>query len=163
MVALTNTWNQKEDLSPFLFRSKQDSIITGRRRNIVRGGEGSAMTESAYADDAAFLFPFKKIAERDTPRITKHYTKWGMEFHSGITETPDIKGKKSKTELLFVAKQNNSYTKPSTHDDINISLIILEEVRFILIVNVFWLPEIVVDDLSQVAEFVDDEYEAYFL
>ena len=39
MVALTNTRKQKEDTSPCLFRSKQDSIITGRRHNIVRGVE----------------------------------------------------------------------------------------------------------------------------
>ena len=57
MVALTNTWKQKEDLSPWLFRSKQDSIITGQRHNIVRGVEEFTMAESAYAKNAAFLFP----------------------------------------------------------------------------------------------------------
>ena len=59
MVALTNTWKQKEDTSPCLFRSKQDSIVTGRRHNIVCGVEEFAMTESAYADDADFLFPYR--------------------------------------------------------------------------------------------------------
>ena len=59
-------------------RSKQDSIITGRRHNIVRGVEEFAMTESAYADDAAFIFPSREIAERDTPRIMKHCAEWGM-------------------------------------------------------------------------------------
>ena len=58
---------KKEDTSPCLFRSKQDSIITGRRHNIVRGVEEFAMTESEYADDAAFLFPSIEISERDTP------------------------------------------------------------------------------------------------
>ena len=67
MVALTNTRKQKEDTSPCLFRSKQDSITTGRRHNIVRGVEEFAMTESAYADGAAFLFPSREISERDTP------------------------------------------------------------------------------------------------
>ena len=60
------------------------------------------MTESAYADDASFLFPSREIAKRDTPRLMKQCSEWGMEFHSGITETPDSKGKTSKTELLFV-------------------------------------------------------------
>ena len=69
MVALTNTWKQKKYTSPCLFRSKQDSIITGQRHNILRGVEKFAMTESAYADDAAFLFPSIQIDERDTPRI----------------------------------------------------------------------------------------------
>ena len=78
MVALTNTWKQKEDISLCLFRSKQDSIITGRRHNIVRGVEESAMTESAYANDAAFLFSCTEISERDNPRIMKHCAKWGM-------------------------------------------------------------------------------------
>ena len=72
MVALTNMWKQKEDISPCLFISKQDSIITERRHNIVRGVEEFAMTESAYANDAAFLFPSREIAERNTPRIMKH-------------------------------------------------------------------------------------------
>ena len=69
MVALTDTRKQKEDISPCLFRSKQDSIITELRTNIVRGVEEFAMTESAYADDAAFVFPSREISERDTPRI----------------------------------------------------------------------------------------------
>ena len=77
------------------------------------------MTELAYADDAAFLFPSREIAERNTPRIMKHCAEWGMEVHSGITETPDAKGKTSKTELLFVEK-------PSHTELTNLSLIILE-------------------------------------
>ena len=93
------------------------------------------MTESAYADIAAFLFPSRQIAECDTPRIMKHCAEWGMEFHSGITETPDTKGKTSKTELLFVAKPNNSYTKPSTCYENNLSPIILEEGNFIPVVK----------------------------
>ena len=96
MVDLTNIWKQKEDTSPCLFRSKQDSVITGRRHNIVRGVEEFSMTESAYADDAAFLFPSSEISERNTPQIMKHCAEWGMEVHSGITETPDAKGKTSK-------------------------------------------------------------------
>ena len=113
MVALTNTWKQKEDTSPCLFRSKQDSIITGRRHNIVRGVEEFSMTESEYADNAAFLFPSREISESDTPRIMKHCAKWRMEVHSGITETPDAKGKTSKTELLFVEKTLSHRTHQS--------------------------------------------------
>ena len=127
MVALTNTWKQKEDILPCLFRSKQDSIITGRLCNIVRGVEEFAMTESAYADDAVFIFLSRETAERDTPRIMKHYAEWGMEVPSGITKTPDAKGKTSKTELIFVEKP--SHTKLT-----NISSIILEEGRFILLI-----------------------------
>ena len=68
------------------------------------------MTESAYAKDAAFLFPSREIDERDTTKIIKHCDKWGTEVHSGITKTIDTKVKTSKTELLFVAKPKNSYT-----------------------------------------------------
>ena len=78
MVALTRRWKQKEDTSPCLFRSKQDPIITGQRHNIVHGVEEFAMTESAYANNAAFLFPSREIAERNTPRIMKYCTEWGM-------------------------------------------------------------------------------------
>ena len=81
--------------------------------------EEFAMTESAYADDAAFLFPSREIAERDTTQIMKHCAEWGMEVHSGITETPDAKGKTSKTELIFV--ENPSHTKLT-----NLSPIIIE-------------------------------------
>ena len=95
------------------------------------------MIESAYADDAAFIFQSREISERDTPQIMKHCAEWGMDVHSGITKTIDTKGKTSKTELLFVAKPNNSYTKPSTHNDTNLSPIILEEGCFISVVNKF--------------------------
>ena len=76
------------------------------------------MTESAYADNASFLFPFREIDERNTPLIMKHCAEWGMEVHSGITEIPDAKGKTSKTELLFVEK-------PSHTELTNLSPIIL--------------------------------------
>ena len=60
-----------------------------------------------------------------------------MEVHSGITKTPDTKGKTSITELLFVGKPNKFYTEPSTHDDTNLSPIILDKGRFIPVVNKF--------------------------
>ena len=84
----------------------------------------------------------------------KHCAEWGMEVHSGITETPDTKGKISKTELLFVAKP--SYTKPSTRDYTNLSPIILEEGRFIPVVNKFcYLGSIINHDLRE-SEDVDN-------
>ena len=86
----------------------------------------------------------------------KHCAKWGMEVQSGITETPDTKGKTSRTELLFVAKPNNSYIKPSTRNDTNLSPIILEEGRFISIVNKFcYLGSIINHDLRE-SEDVDN-------
>ena len=116
--------------------------------------EEFAITESAYADDAAFLFPSREISERDTPRIMKNYAEWGMEVHSGITENPDTKGKTSKTELLFVAKP--SYTEPSTREDTNLSPIILEEGRFIPVINKFcYLVSIINHDLRE-SEDVDN-------
>ena len=74
------------------------------------------MIESAYADDAAFLFPSRENFERDTHRIMKHCAEWGMEVHSGITETPDSKGKTSKMELLFVEKP--SHTELTNHQSL---------------------------------------------
>ena len=58
----------------------------------------------------------------------KYCAEWGMEVHSGITETPDAKGKTSKTELLFIEK--TSHTELT-----NLSPIILEEGCFIPVVN----------------------------
>ena len=78
-----------------------------------------------------------------------------MEVHSGITETTDTKGKTSKTELLFVAKPNNSYTEPSTRNETNLSPIIFEEGRFIPVVNKFcYLGSIINHDLRE-SEDVD--------
>ena len=66
-----------------------------------------------------------------------------MEVHSGITETPDAKGKTSKTELLFVEKP--SHTKLT-----NLSPIILEEGRFIPVVNkIFYLGSIINHNLRE--------------
>ena len=111
------------------------------------------MTESAYADNSAFIFPSREISERDTTQIMKHCSEWRIEVHSGITETPDTKGKTSKTVLLFVAKPKKSYTEPSTHDGTNLSPIILEEGRFIPVVNKFcYLGSIINHDLRESEE-----------
>ena len=86
----------------------------------------------------------------------KHCAEWGMEVHSRITKTPDTKGKKSKTELLFVAKSNNSYTEPSKRNDTNLSHIILEEGRFIPVVNkLYYLGSIINHNLRE-SEDVDN-------
>ena len=114
------------------------------------------MTESEYANDAAFLFPFREIAELDTPWIMKHCAEWGMEVHSGITETPDTKGKTSKTELLFVEKPNNSYTDPSTRDGTNLSPIILEEEHFIPVVKKFYYLGSIINHYLRESEDVDN-------
>ena len=130
-------------------RSKQDSIITGRGHNIVRGVEEFAITESAYADDADFLFPSREIAECYTPGIMKHCAEWGMEVHSGTTKTPDAKGKTSKTELLFVEK--TSHTELT-----NLSPIILEDGRFIPAVNkICYLVSFINHDLRE-SEDIDN-------
>ena len=79
----------------------------------------------------------------------KHCAEWGMEVNSGITETPDTKGKTSKTELLFVEKP--SHTKLT-----NLSPIILEEGRFIPVVNKFcYLGSIINHDLRE-SEDIDN-------
>ena len=79
----------------------------------------------------------------------KHCAELGMEVHSGITKTPDAKGKTSKTELLFVEK-------PSHTELTNLSPIILEEGLFIPVVNKFYyLGSIINHDLRE-AEDVDN-------
>ena len=72
-----------------------------------------------------------------------------MKVHSGITETPAAKGKTSKTELLFVEKP--SHTKLT-----NLSPIILEEGRFIPVVNEFcYLGSIINHDLRKSEDVVN--------
>ena len=51
------------------------------------------MTESAYADDAAFIFPYREIAERDTPRIMKHCAEWEWKITLGSPKPQTQKAK----------------------------------------------------------------------
>ena len=69
---------------------------------------------------------------------------------------PRHKRQNIKTELLFVAEPNNSYTEPPTSDDTNISPIILEEGHFIPVINKFcYLGSIINHNLRE-SEDVDN-------
>jgi hypothetical protein len=149
MAALTISWKKKEGRSMCLFRTKQDSTLTGRRYNTVRGVEEFEMSESAYADDAAFLFPSREIAARDTSHIIQHCNDWGMEIHHGLLENGNGKQKESKTKLLFVAKPFHSYNNPPTFDDADLSLLMIDNQKFIPVVNSFcYLGSMVTTDLK---------------
>eukprot|EP00957_Ditylum_brightwellii_P054005 4090483-Ditylum_brightwellii.AAC.1 len=89
--------------------------MTGCYYNTIRGVEEFELSESAYADDAAFLFSLRAAAEQETPCIYQHCTDWGMEVRSGTPTTSTTKGKVSKSKILFIAKPSSSYTIPSTY------------------------------------------------
>eukprot|EP00957_Ditylum_brightwellii_P180384 13741063-Ditylum_brightwellii.AAC.1 len=95
--------------------------MTGRHYNTIRGVEEFELSESAYADNAVFLFSSRAAAEQETPRVYQHCTDWGMGVHSGTATTSITKGKVSKSKILFIAKPSSSYTDPSAYDNTDLS------------------------------------------
>eukprot|EP00957_Ditylum_brightwellii_P191338 14568807-Ditylum_brightwellii.AAC.1 len=67
MAALTISWKKKEGRTTCLLCSKSDNIMTGCCYNTIRGVEEFELSESAYADNAAFLFSSRAAAEQETP------------------------------------------------------------------------------------------------
>ena len=102
------------------------------------------------------MLPFSSHPEKFPNATLPESWNIAPNVHSGITKTPVTKGKTSKTELLFVAKPNNSYTEPSTPDDTNFSPIILEEGRFIPVVNKFCYLRSIINHNLRESEDVDN-------
>eukprot|EP00957_Ditylum_brightwellii_P200579 15290651-Ditylum_brightwellii.AAC.1 len=64
-----------------------NSTLTDCCFNTIRDGEEFKMSESAYFDDAVFLFNSRDEAETETPCIMQHCYDWGMEVQHGLLAT----------------------------------------------------------------------------
>eukprot|EP00957_Ditylum_brightwellii_P045880 3480259-Ditylum_brightwellii.AAC.1 len=67
MAALNISWKKKEGRTTCLLLSNPDNVMTGCHYNTIRGVEKFELSESAYADDAAFLFSSHAVTEQETP------------------------------------------------------------------------------------------------
>ena len=92
-----------------------------------------AFDESAYADDAAFLYWDRDHAAEETPRLIKHCDNWGMEVHTGDRRA----GTTSKSEMLFVPRPSHLYDDPASFDGTDLSDFELGDGRFIPVVSEF--------------------------
>eukprot|EP00957_Ditylum_brightwellii_P129774 9899182-Ditylum_brightwellii.AAC.1 len=108
MAALKISWKKKEGRSICLFSTKHKSTLTGHQYNLVRGVEEFEMSQSAYDDDAAFLFSSQEEAKHNTLWILQNCSNWGIDVHHGLLATENKKRKDFKTELLFMAKPSQS-------------------------------------------------------
>ena len=134
--------------------------MTGRRTNAK--GDEFTLGDSEYADDTGLLFCSRHDVTHRTPLIMAHFSRWGMEIHSGIcdplihsgfldhTALPTVKG--SKSEVLFCAKPAHMYSDPSTYDGADLSPILLPNNGYMEVVSTFpYLGDIVDRDCGDAA------------
>eukprot|EP00957_Ditylum_brightwellii_P157235 11966886-Ditylum_brightwellii.AAC.1 len=99
----------------------------------------------------ALTISWKKEEEatRKTPCILDHCSNWGMDVHHGLLATETTKRKESKTELLFVAKPSQSYDNLLTFDEADLSPLMINDSKFIPVVNkFFYLGSTITTDLK---------------
>ena len=58
--------------------------MTGRRYDTK--GEEFTFGDSEYADDTGLAFCSRTDVETQTPRVMRHFAKWGMEIHAGVLD-----------------------------------------------------------------------------
>ena len=99
MVAIMETWRASSSYELPTFRSRQDFQMTGRRPT-ARGDEFT-IGDSEYADDTGMPFCSRRDLDEQTPRVSAHFGRWGMEVHEGILDSSGNVEKESKSEVLF--------------------------------------------------------------
>ena len=113
MAAVMISWRKVSNYNLCVFRSNPDFILHGRSWT-ARGVEFQ-VSDSAYADDTAFLFCSRRDLVQQAPKINAHFKSWGMEVHAGKPN------KASKSEVLFVTAPENLYEDPETFDGMDMS------------------------------------------
>lgn len=143
ITAMIETWKLSCDIPFCVFRTKKDYVMTGRR--ITTKGEDFELPDSEYADDTALLFESRYHIQQGSISIIKHSDRFGMDIHTGVSNPKSD----SKTEILFCAKPLFMYDNPDTLDDVDLSDIIIDENRYLPIVNEFcYLGSIVTNDCT---------------
>ena len=107
MAGVMSDWRKITDCPAIVFLSKPDNVITGRRPTAK--GIRFELNDSEYADDTAVLFDSRQSAVEYCPLLVNHFRQYGMEIHTGDVRDP---GKKSTTEILFVASPTSTYKDP---------------------------------------------------
>ena len=157
IAAIMETWRETSDYELCTFRTRDDYQMTGRRSTAA--GEEFTIGDSEYADDTGLAFCTRTDVEEQTPLIMSHFSKWGMEIHSGILDPLVHAGlldcdalpeeKASKSEVLFCAKPPHLYANPATFDGADLSPILLPDGRFMPVVDKFpYLGDIISRDGS---------------
>ena len=131
IAAIMETWKLEHTYELCTFRTAPDFIMTGRRPSAR--GEEFTVADSEYADDTALPFCSRADVEEYTPKLMKHFERWGMEIHAGVVEP----FKASKSEVLFCAARASSYSDPDTYDGADLSDIKLPGGLFMSVVDRF--------------------------
>ena len=143
IAAMIETWKASCDIPFCVFRSKDDFTMTGRKTNT--NGEDFELLDSEYADDTALIFDSRRNIVRGSISVVRHFDRFAMEIHTGEIEPRTD----SKTEILFCAKPIFMYENPETLDDVNLSDVIIDENRYLPIVNQFcYLGSVVARDCT---------------
>ena len=129
-----------------VFKTKNDAQMTGRSYRAY--GEEFSLHDSEYADDIALIFDSREDSEIGIPLCMAHFSRFGMEVHSGPIEPRET----SKSVVLFCSKPPCMYNDPTTFDDVDLSDIVIGD-RYIPIVNEFvYLGSVITCDLSDEAD-----------
>ena len=78
------TWKVDCDIPACAFKTKMDVILTGRSYQAY--GEEFPLLDSKYSDDTAVLFDLREHLADGVYSIMSHFTRFGMEVHSGKIE-----------------------------------------------------------------------------
>lgn len=143
ITAMIETWKLSCGIPFCIFRSKSDFVMTGRRTTTK--GEDFELPDSEYADDTALLFESRDHIQQGATSIIVHFDRFGMEIHTGAINPKSD----SKTEILFCAKPIFMYDNPETLDNVDLSDVIIDEKRYLPIVDEFcYLGSIVTNDCT---------------
>ena len=135
ICAIMETWRAEHTYDLCLFRTRDDFTMTGRQP--TAHCDDFAITDSEYADYTGLPFTSRKDVEEQTPKVVKHFGRWGMEVHEGVKAADGSTAKESKSEILFCAARPHMYSDPATFDGADLSDVLLPGGRFMSIVAHF--------------------------
>ena len=141
------TWKVDCDKPACAVKTKMDVILTGRSyqaygyfheyknkiNKIKQYGEEYALHDSEYAGDTAVLFDSREHLTEGIYSIMSHFTRFGMEVHSGKIEPRED----SKSKILFIPKSSSLYKDSDNYDNTDLSDVEVGKNRWITIVDSF--------------------------
>ena len=131
IAAVMITWKVDCDIPACAFKTKMDVILTGR--SYQANGEEFALLDSEYADDTAVLFYSREHLTEGVYSIMSHFTRFGMEVHSGKIEPRED----SKYKVMFIPKPSCLYKDSDNYNNADLSDVVVGENRCLPIVDSF--------------------------